>query len=504
MKAQQSSLLGQIRQVHDNRKTGVLTLSKADKRVSVFYRDGMIEAASANLKSHRLGDYLIREEYLTDDDVQSVLSEAQRDQTLFGETAVRRNFLTPPELAEITRHQAIGLLKHSLSNGFMKASFSASMRPFYAPAKISFACLQLELFRSNSVPFEGDATFGLMGDRDISELSWYPEELCVLTELTRPTTVSGLLASTGIEESALRRILGVVNQMGIIQALPDPRSMQPVEGSSTLAPKEQQIVKGSSLFFERLIPVVADAVIGEKVEVLKNASSFISEQFKTLKVRLSDNGDTAAKVITVSSPDREDGKSLISANLALTFSMDPGRRVVILDCDFRGPSLDSYLGVRVEPGLLQYLSNGHMSPYCFMRRLKNLFFLTSGGIALNPIELLSLQKMKDLIECLKADFDTIILDAPPLLPIADARIVTGLGDGLVMVIRQGKTSCRSIEAALKVTDHNKLLGVVFNDVKPMLFSTYYNRDYYNYGRDIRHFYSSSRKSRSAPKKYLES
>src|SRR5262249_53668363 len=154
---------------------------------------------------------LIREEYLTDDDVQSVLFDAQRDQTLFGEAAVRRNFLRPPELAETTRHQVIGLLRHSLSNGFMKASFSASARSFYAPPKISFACLLLELFRSNPVPFEGDATLQLNGDRDISELSWYPEELCVLTELTHPATVSGLLVSTGIEENALRRILGVFN-----------------------------------------------------------------------------------------------------------------------------------------------------------------------------------------------------------------------------------------------------------------------------------------------------
>jgi len=328
--------------------------------------------------------------------------------------------------------------------------------------------------------------------------------LCVLMELTHAATVSGLLVSTGIEETSLRRILGVFNQLGIIQALPDRKPMQADEESSALPLEEEQIVKRSSLVFERLIPVVADAVIGEKIEVLKNASSFITEQFKTLKVRLSENADTTSNVITVSSPDREDGKSVISANLALTFSMDPGRRVVVLDCDFRDPSLDSYLGVRPEPGLLQYLSNGHMSPYCYMRRLKNLFFLTSGGTALNPIELLSLQKMKDLIECLKADFDTIILDAPPLSPMADARIVTGLGDGLVMVIRQGKTSCRSIEAALNVTDRHKLLGVVFNDVKPMLFSTYYNRDYYYYGRDIGHLYSNNRKARSAPKNYLES
>ena len=116
----------------------------------------------------------------------------------------------------------------------------------------------------------------------------------------------------------------------------------------------------------------------------------------------------------------------------------PGRRVIIVDCDLRSPSLGDYLGVPSEPGLLQYLANGHLSPYCYVRRLQNLYFLTSGGVAPNPVEILSMHKMKQLIEHLKKDFDMIILDAPPYFPIADARIVTGLSDGLIMVVRRGK------------------------------------------------------------------
>ena len=112
--------------------------------------------------------------------------------------------------------------------------------------------------------------------------------------------------------------------------------------------------------------------------------------------------------------------------------------------------------------------------------------------------------MKDLVDDLKTDFDTIIRDAPPLSPIADARIVTALSDGCIMVIRRGKTSYRAIEGALRVIDRAKLLGVVFNDVKPMLFHTYYNRGYYDYGRDSQYLYSSSRKGRVSPKNYLES
>jgi Mrp family chromosome partitioning ATPase len=133
----------------------------------------------------------------------------------------------------------------------------------------------------------------------------------------------------------------------------------------------------------------------------------------------------------------------------------------------------------------------------------NLYFLTSGGISEDPIALLSLRKMKELIEKLKVDFDTIILDAPQFSPIADARIVSGLSDGLIMVIRRGKTSLGSIENAFKILDQSKLLGVVFNDVKPMLFNTYFNRGYYQYGVDSRYLYSGSRKTGAGPKNYLE-
>src|SRR5207244_1351194 len=93
--------------------------------------------------------------------------------------------------------------------------------------------------------------------------------------------------------------------------------------------------------------------------------------------------------------------------------------------------------------------------------------------------------MKQLIDSLQMDFDTIILDAPPYSPIADARVVTGLSDGLIMVVRRGKTSYSSADRAFKAVDRNKLLGVVFNDVKPMLFHTYNDFGHYSYGHKQR-------------------
>jgi len=498
-----NSLLEEIRKLQENRESGVLVLKKQDQRVSIFYREGVVQAASFNLDTHRIGAYLIREEFLPEADVPRVLADARKEKILFGEAAVRRKYLDAPELAEIVRRQTIDLLKHAFKNSFALESFTRGLRSFYCSANINVAYVLLELSRSNTIPFESASgtIIALRGGEDLSGVPWYPKELCVLGELSRSTTFSELMESTGIDEPALNRILGVLDRLGILETVgnaPAGDITIPAETAGKTA-----VIKKSSFPFERLVPMVTNAVFGEKLEVVNNPSSFISEQFKTLKVRIREDSENPTRVITVSSPDQQDGKSLVSSNLALTLSMESGRRTVIVDCDLRNPTLNRYLGVASEPGLIQYLSNGNMSPYCFMRRVGNLFFLTSGGTSENPIELLSLRKMKQLIEALKLDFDTVILDAPPFSPIADARIIAGLSDGLLMVIRCGRSSYSSIVNAFKIMDRSKLLGVVFNDVKPMLFNTYYNRGYYNYGGDGRYINAGNRKSRVSPKNYLE-
>ncbi|HLQ77738.1 MAG TPA: CpsD/CapB family tyrosine-protein kinase [Terriglobia bacterium] len=495
-----NTLLDELRKLQENRESGVLVLSKQEQRVSISYREGVIQSASSNLDTHRLGAYLIREGYLSEPDVPKVIAEARRAKVVFGEAAVRKNLVDPAELAEMVRRQAIELLKHAFKNGFVKESYTRGLRSYYVPANINVAYILLEISRGNPAPFDPDPStvFTLKKSEVLSGVPWLPKELGVLGELEHASTIAGLVNSTGIDESALKRILGVFDRLGIIDKVVGTTSDAETEDGETA------LIRKSVFPFERLVPVVSNAVLGEKLEVVRNPSSFISEQFKTLKVRIREDCETPPRVLIISSPDQQDGKSLVSANLALTLSMEPGRRTIIVDCDLRNPTLNRHLGVAAEPGLIQYLSNGRMSPYCYSRRLGNLYFMTSGGIADNPIEMLSLQKMKDLIEHLRADFDTVIIDAPPLAPIADARIVTALSDGMILVIRRGKTSLNSIEAAFKVMDQRKLIGVVFNDVKPMLFNTYFSRGYYNYGIDSRYSYAGGRKIRNNSKNYLES
>jgi len=200
------------------------------------------------------------------------------------------------------------------------------------------------------------------------------------------------------------------------------------------------------------------------------------------------------------SPQQEDGKSLICANLAVSFSRDPNRRVIVIDCDLRNPSLHKYFGISMAPGTLGYLENDNLQPYCFMRRLGSLYLMTAGGVSANSVEHLSGSRMQDLIRYLKTEFDTIILDCPPCAPIADAQVLTSLADGFLMAVRCGKTRYRTLEKAFRNVDKNKLIGLIFNDVKPMMFNTEYD---YRYYRSRSTYPYGAAKIPNRPKTYLE-
>jgi capsular exopolysaccharide synthesis family protein len=479
-------ILDEIRRLDQEAQTGLLALTdKTGERVEVFFREGMIEAVSSTLPGYRLGDYLAKKRSIPASELDAADSEARGKKIFFGEAVVRRKIVNPAEVGAAARRQSADLIEYALRSDFWVDSFSDCLRSYHVPAGISFPQLLLELSRAWASPLEtqGDVPIVLSGSIDLSVFHWSPQELSVLGELKqRPNTVGGLLAATHLDRTALKKILGILLRLKVIEG-PDCSTFRaranidatvPVQGTGAMVAK-------ASFPYEGLTSLVTNAVLDEKLLVARQEGSFISEQFKNLKVRLAE-ANSIPKVITVSSPESGDGKSLISAALAFSFAMDPGRRVLLVDCDLRRPSLEEYLGATSEPGLLQYLVNAGLRPHCCIRRIANLYFMTTGGVAPNAIEVLSMRKMKQLIESLQTEFDTIILDAPPYSPIADARVVTGLSDGLLMVIRRGKTSYRSIDRAFKAVDRNKLLGVVFNDVKHMLFHTNYGLGYYGYSK----------------------
>jgi protein-tyrosine kinase len=489
----QSKLLNEVCRIQEEGGTGSLRLEKGEREITVYFDQGLINAASTNIAQLKLGQILSRRGHTDDAGICRLLESSRRRNITLGKVAVAIKLLDGAELQSVVQEQVVQLLLHALDNDFEIQSFNGSLTSFFMPARLDMDRLLLELARNHVKPYklEPGQLISLTNGKGHSDLPWYPQELTVLGELKSPRTFHNLAVATGLEYRRLSKILSVFDSMHLI-------TVQKAAAEETTA-----IVIRDRPSFEQLIPEIGKAGLSDKIETIQDDSSFVSEQFKTLKVRINEVASgKPMHVITVSSPHTEDGKSLICANLAASCAKDPGRRTIIVDCDLRKPSLHKLLGASLEPGLLGYLEGDYLQPYCYMRRHEKLYIMTAGGVAANPVEILSLGRMKGLIDYLKLEFDTIILDSPPFAPISDAQILTSLSDGLLLVVRRGRTSYGALEKAFRTMDQSKLIGAVFNDVQPVMFNTQYDHKYYHYR--YRQQYPYGKKPLSVrPKNYLE-
>jgi len=466
---QELPLLEEIERIAEEHLNGCLKLGHEDERVEIHFRDGLIEAVSSNLVEHRLGQYLLREGSLNLSQLNRLLRKSRKRKKALGETALRLRILDASKLTQLLHRQAHVLLIRCLTNGLEIHSFETTSDSFNFSVPIDPHSLILELARETSRDWVwgSDQLITLRKQKKVSFMPWSPHEIEVLSHLNGPQTLQGLLSSTYVEPSEVKKILEVLYDLGFLEV------------SEEVSSEEATGTENGAFPLELLIPRIRNPVPNEKLEVLKNGSSFISDQFASLKVQI-DGTEThrSTQVIGVSSPHIGDGKSLIASNLALSLSLDPGRKVILLDCDLRKPVLHSSFGISLGPGMNDYLTDKRLKPYSCIRRVRQLYLMTAGGIAHNPVELLSDKRMHELIDYLREEFDTIVLDSPPLQPLADARAVFRLVDGFLMVIRRAKTPYRAVENAFETLNRSKFLGVVFNDVKPQLFHTYYNYKYY--------------------------
>jgi capsular exopolysaccharide synthesis family protein len=193
--------------------------------------------------------------------------------------------------------------------------------------------------------------------------------------------------------------------------------------------------------------------------------SLAAEQYRQLRTRLAHaEGANNLRTVLVTSPQKGEGKSVTSANLALTMAQELQRRVVIVEADLRKPSLQHLFGLPAGPGLTEYLS-GAAELKDVMRFIPdhNLTVIPAGSAAINPAELLGSTAMRRLLDTLRTRFDRVILDTPPVLPLADVAVLAPLVDGMLMVVRAGVTPKPAIENALRAFDSSRLLGIVLND-----------------------------------------
>jgi len=200
---------------------------------------------------------------------------------------------------------------------------------------------------------------------------------------------------------------------------------------------------------------------------LLQPQSFVAEQFRTLRARLDALAATRPlRTLAVASAIDGDGKTTAAINLALVMSMGVGRRVLLVDCDLRCPTIHESLGLRVGAGLGELLrGTAELDDALCSVEGASLTVLPVRALPLNPSELLASSTMRELIAKLSARFDTVLLDLPPTLGLPDAKIVSELCDGVLFVMRAGVTPREDVEASLEVLGRSRVVGLVLNGVE---------------------------------------
>jgi capsular exopolysaccharide synthesis family protein len=193
--------------------------------------------------------------------------------------------------------------------------------------------------------------------------------------------------------------------------------------------------------------------------------SLAAEQYRALRTRLAHaEGSNALRTVLITSPQKGEGKSITAANLALTIAQELQRRVVLVEADLRKPSLQQLFGLPPGPGLAEFLS-GAADLKDVMKFLPdhNLTVIPAGTAPMNPAELLGSTAMRRMLDSLRTRFDRVLLDTPPVLPLADVAVLAPMVDGTLLVVRAGVTPKPAIENALRSFDSSHLIGVVLNE-----------------------------------------
>jgi capsular exopolysaccharide synthesis family protein len=213
----------------------------------------------------------------------------------------------------------------------------------------------------------------------------------------------------------------------------------------------------------------------------REPDSLIAESFRQLGFTLmfARAGHPPGTVL-ITSPNPQEGKSTLAGNLAYFLALEGSRRVVLVDCDLRRPQLHKSFERPLNPGLTDYLT-GNAGKEAMLQTLgPELAMIPAGTVAPNPAELLISQRFAELLAELRQAYDHVILDSPPLLGFADARILAPLVDGVLLVCKQGFTSREAAMRTCKLLGqvHANLLGGILNHVDPNGSANYaYYRSY---------------------------
>lgn len=209
--------------------------------------------------------------------------------------------------------------------------------------------------------------------------------------------------------------------------------------------------------------------------VEKNPKSIVSESYKALRTNIQYSAiDEKIKTILITSSDPDEGKSTTTGNLAMSLAMDD-KKVLIIDCDLRKPSIHKLFNQSNTVGLSEVLVRKETFPEVVNKYGDNIDVLTSGNIPPNPSEMLGSKAMSDLLNVLEEYYDYIILDSPPINVVTDSQLLATKVDGVLLVVRAEKTKKEEVKKAKDKIDkvNGKIIGSILNGTDTKRENYYY-------------------------------
>lgn len=211
---------------------------------------------------------------------------------------------------------------------------------------------------------------------------------------------------------------------------------------------------------------------------LTDQGGLAAEKFRMLGLKLRNLRERRKlKRIVVTGTAPEEGKSLVAGNLALNQSRSKVLKTLLVDGDLRRPTLSGRFGFDgTLPGLSECLRGEKQLPeVVYKLKGSGLWFLPAGRAPENPLELMQGGRLPELLDQLGTFFDWIVIDTPPVVPVADTTFWMKLADGVLLVIREGVSEKKVVERALDSFDRAALLGVVVNSCSRSDHKGYYSR-----------------------------
>jgi capsular exopolysaccharide synthesis family protein len=287
-----------------------------------------------------------------------------------------------------------------------------------------------------------------------------PTELLQIAE----SAVKAQGAASAPAPAKINAEISTLDVKNLVAELAAPATAAPATAAPATALPQSESLPVSLLPYSKLVSVVEkDGLAAEKFR-------FLAVRLRHLQQR------RPLQKLLITSTIPEEGKSMVAANLACTLASRRQQKTLLLEGDLRRPTLQRQFGLGRIPGLSEYL-RGVVTATIPVYRLEALgiWVMPAGTAPENPLELMQCGRLSPLMERLAGWFDWIVIDSPPILPLADTSVWTRLADGILLVTRQGRTDKQQLKRGLEAIERSKLLGAVLNSSSSAAHNDYYQR-----------------------------